>query len=468
MACLHLSKVASSRLSIKVGIFMLTMELDVHLWNTSEVKTTIVPPNGFLRFLSNVHVPSIPLCLCAGPSYEVSTDNANTAEWLSDRLELGRSCLQEVVDNESSDPWRSVATRQLAIGVLLGVEGSTSEGGATEILLYAEAQFQQYGRSTSSCPSPPMLSDRSLSDSPAVPPIVVKVYALPLCSDVLGKAQIASKSANVGLTALECPTVFQDSQVTRPLVRKRQRLSDILDNANRHRRELEGRGGEGVSKAVSGVVRTSSQREPEHVRSRGEPDVEQNTVQKHSSEAPKNASVPTSIETRPESRTGHRVFTVSNSGSNYVLQNKAALTKMVMAGMRLHGLQHKKKRDSISGDHVASEYDNISLGLDSLNDREDEYKLIYHQTFKAAIFAFRSHLSGRLIDKNTMRDVVDRLLILFCTDPASTVNRQDGFFPRPGASQQDNTDCFDLPSGRTPTETPVGMLWSTPSTKKRA
>ena len=71
-------------------------------------------------------------------------------------------------------------------------------------------------------------------------------------------------------------------------------------------------------------------------------------------------------------------------------RNKEALSRVVMAGMRMYGLQQRRKTKSRRGsvalshdcnDHISEE----QAAQDAVKD--EEYKLIYHQTFKGAILA---------------------------------------------------------------------------------
>lgn len=457
---------------------------DVHLWDTSEVTKTVIPSNATLRFLSNVRVPSIPLYLPIGPPLEVSTDNADTAAWLSDRLDVEGNRVPEALTNGSSERWWSDASRQLNIGVLLGVEGLHSERKVTEILLYAEVDRQQEAPLTSKCIPPSTQGEDASPCDSSVPQIVVKVCALPLCSNSLKHAQEASESLTASAD-LTVPRFLQDGQATNASIQKRQKISDLFDDATQQRRKLKSRGGEGILKAVSNTDSIVSQQGSAHVWSQGNAISRPADARKQLSKLSDAVLSPKAIETTPVSRRGHvhdkqptllhvestlsprQVSIPSDSDSACTLQNRAALTKMIMAGMRLHGLQQRKKKLSTSGKTISSHHDTPVLGTDSLNDGEDEYKLIYHQTFKAAMFTFRAHISERIIGENNMRDVVDRLLLLFCTEPIRTTDHQDGFLQAPQGGLQARSNAFDPPSSSAPTEAAVGGGWSTPPTKKR-
>jgi hypothetical protein len=58
-----------------------------------------------------------------------------------------------------------------------------------------------------------------------------------------------------------------------------------------------------------------------------------------------------------------------------------------MAGMRLYGLQSRKKTERSQGSPIV--LDETAPGAIS---QDDEYKLVYHQTYKGAVFAFVSNI----------------------------------------------------------------------------
>ena len=404
--------------------------LDVHLWDINEVKTTIIPPDASLRFLSNVHVPSIPLCLIVGPPLQVSTENLATIEWLHESFDVEAEYPGRIVDNGHAEHRRLSVSRQLPNGVLLGLETSLDEKVVTEVLFYAEIhQFQQGDSSVLGSPSPGTLSNDRLRGSTDVPPVLVIIYALPLCSDILSLARKASDNATEASMEASHPMFLEDGRIVQTSTQKRQRLSNLFDDASQQRRKLKSRGGEGVSKAVSGVGWASDPR------NHAEKVIGHVGVKQHSRRPSTATSLPESVDTQPvacanDKRSSLRrvqsaisprqLSVVSKNEDDYASQNKAALTKMVMTGMRLHGLQQRKKGASVADkSEMAPRYDNSLSVVGLLDDRDDEYKLIYHQTFKAALFAFRRNLSERVLDQYHMHDVVDRLLMIFCTDPTS-------------------------------------------------
>ena len=440
----------------------------MHFWDSNSPEI-VIPPNTTLRFLSNVHVPSIPLYLAIAPPLKVYTDNDNTASWLGQHLATGEE--QGAQSDGNSGPWWSQASKQLHNGVLLEVEERQQWFKVTEILLYAAVHTQEPGLPTPPGSSPPRL-EHLLSDMQDGTDSLMKLYALPLCSDIITRIKAAIISPSGDLPLHDDPCFLADGQVASSLPNKRQRMSDRFDDATQQRRKLKGRDGERVSKAMAGGDRALSQQGLPHPSSEGVGATAasglSNTTINGFSRTSSIASLPVPIDTRPASRgslaNGRRLslnrvesalspretFLVPDGHSGFPQQNKGALTKVVMAGMRLHGLQQKKKRN------------------DSLIDGDDEYKLVYHQTLKAATFAFRAQFSDRLLGQDAMRDVVDRLLILFCTNPTAIISPQEGFSQpqTPRKFQPETSNAFDLPSSSAPLET-TGGTWSTPATKKR-
>lgn len=112
-------------------------------------------------------------------------------------------------------------------------------------------------------------------------------------------------------------------------------------------------------------------------------------------------------------------------------KNKDTLSRLVMAGMRLYGLSQSKakknaRRASMAPNNIATQ----SASSPVLNaedeeeeerrkERGEEYRYIYHQAYKGACFAFRSRIAKESFQPHTetLREVVDKLLAMFCVDP---------------------------------------------------
>ena len=453
-----------------------------------------LPQYAKLHFLSLVEVSRIPLYLAIGPSCDVSTGDEATTRWFTEALLQHEGC--GPYGNASREPWSLHVGGQSENGILLRVEAqnedeSRTQDMATEVLVYAAVIQQSTALPTpprSSSPAPP---DEDTSNTLNKAETLVKVYALPLCSNIIGRVEafmgscppFLTDSPGAGQTCF-LPHMRDPAPVTQPPPQKRPSISMLFDDATKKRRKIRGRGGESISQAMAGIDRPASQHgitENQEI-----PQPQQTDLRRKSlSRAPSMTPIASSASSRPTSRSGalangkrsslHRVESaitphdspaLSDADESCAQENKAALTKVIMAGMRLHGLQQKKK--------PLNKFQGPSHGLlDTethivVNEAEDEYKLVYHQTFKSATFIFRKHLNAHPVSQETMRDVVDRLLTMFCTDPMTVDGAPDGSefqgFEMNGGLP--SSSPFDKPSSQARSSN-VANGWNTPTVKKR-
>ncbi|KAF1990175.1 hypothetical protein K402DRAFT_451736 [Aulographum hederae CBS 113979] len=162
-------------------------------------------------------------------------------------------------------------------------------------------------------------------------------------------------------------------------------------------------------------------------------------------------------DTAPNKRSSlSRVTSVSNlpEDSPVETRNKDAISRITMAGMRLYGLQQQRQPrggnrriDRSRGGSPAlgppsHPYQTASTSTskmptlpgstpkddqtatpasedpDEIEKNNDEYKRIYHQTYKGAVFAFRKQIATVALHMRPerLREVVDKLLAIFCED----------------------------------------------------
>ena len=393
-------------------------------------------------------------------------------------------------------PWWMQLGGQSRNGILLNVGAANREESdirnvVTEILLYAAVTKADPASSDPLNSSSSKAPDESIEESLKQEGPTVKVFALPLCSNVIGLLQRTTASyppvptePQSAAQAYFLPYTHDSTQPTQILPQKRQSITTLFEVAKDKRRKSKGRGGESISQAMATIHSLPSQHETQEKQEASQPqhnDLRRRSLSRTSSMTP----VVRQEHPRPISRPGplanakrsslHRVEsalsprdtpTPSIIDGSYEQQNKAGLTKVVMAAMRLHGLQQKRKRPSISQLPIQEKGQNERHGMQS--EAEDEYKLVYHQTFKAAIFTFRKSLDAMLISQERMRDVVDRLLIMFCTDPMMEDRHPDNLAFQEYATNNDfpSSSPFDKPSTQA-RSTAVVDAWNTPTTKKR-
>ena len=398
-----------------------------------------IAADSTLRYLSTISTSSIPLCLIAGAPFEVYSEHAATCEWLLEILAHGQT---ETVRNP--EPWWDRQLTQSPVGYLLGIEDKEgrhngSQTRLTELLLYATTAEQRGAEAD--LPTPPPSSPRAI-DGPegpsqgnahSAPPIVFR--ALPICSSLprLGgqNAGLLNADRNPRPNIID----LQPSQVQTDLKNgKRRALTTVFDEASQQRKRLKRRGGEAVgtfvrepetfkpgtaqysqsidrASTVVGSDNGSSERviarptSSRHSRSSSTTPFATEVSSKPHIQLLNQAHIPHDI---PESQNA-AVVNLKITSEHIEHQNKALLSRTVMAGMRLHGLQQPRK----SIQRTTSLPETISKAPPSDDSANEEYRQIYHHTFKAANFALRHQMHARTLKGDDVRETVDRLLGIF-------------------------------------------------------
>ena len=376
-------------------------------------------------------------------------------------------------DNNS---WWPRTSGQSDHGILLKVKEETKRAlgrNITELLLFAATIPRVLVPATPTASSSLVPAEDAVKDLSIVAYGDIRVYGLPLCSDILEYAQDHIGLASPPSEPYFLPYGVEQTPAANSATQKHQNLTSLFEDATKKRRKLKGRGGENISKAMSEIDRPTTQS------GLPRPEKEQTPPALHIERvARRGLSRASTIYTLPS--TGHAHNAIANgkrsslyrvesallprnspalaeSDNAFTAQNKAALSKIVMAGMRLHGLSQRKK--PIKDERLRT----ANSATVEPPESEDDYKLVYHQTFKAASFALRAHINCRVIGQEVMRDVVDRLLALFCTDLMVNNFLRDEF-PGSSARSGELANGFDLPSVGA-IDAGVGTVWSTPKVK---
>ncbi|MCJ1259215.1 hypothetical protein MMC24_007051 [Lignoscripta atroalba] len=458
-----------------------------------------------LHFLSCVDPARIPLYLSAGPSLEVYTGKEATEDWLSSIFLDAFSLTDKAsVDADHPEAQRRSQYPQSDVGILMKVEGECKAYHTgpriTEFLIYAT--ISQDFRAKPRLPTPPRSSS---PDSCGIVPLNGTtchgmVYALPLSSELCYHASqyhgpLSPTSEDIDHKHpqfLGLPWNHPTSEHKSP--RKRQRMNSLFENATRLRKRIKGRGGKGFAEVMAGVERSAQQNMvPFNVL--GPESGKSTSVSAH--QTTKQQAIPRTFglsrahsigslrdleEARPPSRSGgvsgikrsalHRITsTTTLDGSSLApepftgieQQNKSMLTRVILTGMRLYGLQSKKR--PISSPAI-SESDARPVSSHAVGE-DDEYKLVYHQTFKAASFTFRRHISSMIVRQDVMREAVDRLLAIFCADPLDVLRVGEHAYQELGVRDDSQPQhSFDPPSGKGTTKAVMDKHCSTPNIRK--
>lgn len=92
--------------------------------------------------------------------------------------------------------------------------------------------------------------------------------------------------------------------------------------------------------------------------------------------------------------------------TSFEARNKAAISRTVMACMRMHGFQQQKRRSTTAADTKIEDHDDEMGDLpgDAVTEdaeiraaKDAEFKALYHQAYKGAAFAFVSHAVTQLL-----------------------------------------------------------------------
>jgi hypothetical protein len=326
----------------------------------------------------------------------------------------------EAGSNAVENAWWTLARSQSPIGILVQVPGSGEDAQkprVTEVLFYGTIA----ARTALGLPTPPSSSPEHHDvESSHLPEL--RVHALPLSSDLLYQ-QAATNVAPASpalINDVHVEAQFIPPQLdTLPAPDSPKRKRDIFEEAAIANKKARGKGGAGIAaiaarggesqplsghrKSFSFDAKTSPLAESRPLSANGP------LSRPTSRQLSRSPSI--SSDTRPLSRKGiqdghnkrsnlSQVATVSIQPEEPTTEarNKEALSRVVMAAMRMHGLQQRKKTRSRRASVAPGMEDGQAISAESAAEeaaKDEEYKLMYHQTYKGAAFAFVSSLSPR-------------------------------------------------------------------------
>lgn len=343
-----------------------------------------------------MEVAKVPLSLISGPACEVWTTNPDTADWFDNTLTLH---LSQDKDEANERSWWEESTKQSDIGILAQVKDTSAQ-----ILFYAIVD-----RSHDKVSSPGAISqDRT-----------IRVQALPLCSDFMSAlpSPPASPLSHCKDDFQFLPSIEQLRTEAIATEKKRKRVEEVFDTAASQQRKARRTGGEGIAAAaskLSNVTTLVGQKKPKGAQSQNDVELKSQraSIFSQSRSDPATFAPPIqtarrdsrspsfSSDTRPVSRRGlldnnakrSSLSRVTSLSENATAEdaNKEMISRLVMAGMRLYGMQRKKpthsRRISENMSNVGSIGNIVNDGAKEDATKDEEYKLMYHQTYKAACF----------------------------------------------------------------------------------
>lgn len=403
-------------------------DIDVNIKSGHDQPSIALSNGTSLRFLSVVETSRIPLYLALGSICTVSTADVDTESWFRNILSSPRGDDRE----NNGSPWWQTARPDSPLGILVALEIDKTATNqirprVTEVLFYASGSSAQSRRPLTSPPSSPNRNE-PFEFGNSVPSLTV--HALLLSSDLLHHnthTEPTPPSSPVqeeeDIEAVFLPQQFPvvGEVINEPPVRKRKSATDAFDEASERRKKARRKGGEGVAaaaatKSESQIATLKHQRSMSNGQS-----VPLQTRPISRSPSVSSSRPPTAIAaTKRSSLSRVQSVAVTSEESAFENQNKELISRIVMAGMRLYGLSQSKKRKSRASSTAPSPAISESFTeAETERKNDEEYKLVYHQVFKAACFAFRATIERESLHSYSepVREVVDKLLAIFCSNP---------------------------------------------------
>lgn len=393
-----------------------------------------------LHFLACVDVARIPLYLAVAPPLEVYSHSVATQDWFSALLLSGH-----VAGKDTELPWWHASAAQSPIGILVEVRGAASNiisPVITELLFYATStepvQDEALGPPSPTSSSPPSNN--------------FAIHALPISSDLLqnhvsttttttsplspsrpsASTKPTPEDANTTTDAEFHPPLHSSGNLIpapQPSItndRKRQSVSSLFDEAAERRKRARRHGGESIAAAAAGGGGGGGAVLPKRSASSSfslqqelldnsrpssadgsRPPLSRSPSVSFSEDvrAAAQAAAATTMVRRTSSllRVTSVAAAAGEEGEGKQQQgvearNKDVISRLVMAGMRMYGLQQRRKtavrKASVASDNAAAVAAQVQqgegAGADGDAARDEEYKLVYHQAYRGTVFAMVS------------------------------------------------------------------------------
>lgn len=392
------------------------------------------PSTYQLEFLAPVILSQIPLYMAISSAMDVTPDS-QTEKWLRQSLIDAGMALLEPYGGCVNDAVKEVGVLARVVGCGTGTGMAEEDGGgemveafpATEVVFFMH-DSSDGGKSTVKAIA---LSSHLLYAAASLPSPPETVAD----DDEPREARFLELPA-VAPNALPRPSQGEDAVVpeaplegTASLKRNSQDIDQLFESAVERRKKTRRKGGAGIGLAASGgsdssKVSASSTSVPavnvlqgRHRRRESVQAMQPPTAQDRSDPRPAAGTRPPSRPGPPRQRSSLSRMTSADElpqdgETSFSERNKSNISKTVMAGMRIFGLHRGASSTNESQQKGPSFEESQTVGDGAII--EDEYKLVYHQTFKGTVFAFRKELEKEVLRPDAVREVVDRLLGVFC------------------------------------------------------
>lgn len=424
----------------------------------------------------------IPLYARVGPNLELHTYNTEASQWLKAKL-LGGVWFEE----EDMDTLQTV---QCPVSLLVSVDSTirTKTGSTTtDLIVYGVLSS---ATSLKRPPTPPVSSSAS-SDETALRAIrqELRIYAIPISSSFINRTRALPKPQNTS-ELLGHETLGEFLPDIRSPSPKRKRVATLFESVTQHHKRVRQKGGEGVSQLMAHSQLQSSHQSLRVKRESEEPSLP--LLDRIASQRSRSLSVganlhpskPSEFRTeppRPGSNRRHPRELIKKNAPNpsiesslrkerepspalpssdgrldlssapkdaedVILENKNTISRTILTCMRLYGFNRSTTRSGSSSknpnihdtlpsqtegkDHriAAAAAAAAPLATPAPSTDEDEFKAMYHATYRASIFALRKYLKETpvsqgsskylppLLEKGKAMTYIDEFLRLFCEE----------------------------------------------------
>ncbi|KAE8348821.1 hypothetical protein BDV28DRAFT_77353 [Aspergillus coremiiformis] len=419
----------------------------------------------------------IPLYARVGPNLELHTTDTETSRWLKTRL-LGSVWLQE----EDLDKFPTV---QCPVGLLVSVDSTTrakTRSTTTDILVYG---IVSSATAFERPPTPPVSSSAS-SDEPVSRSArqELRIYATPISSSLIARTQSLPSPPNASelLGNGGLAEFLPDDRSPSP---KRKRVATLFESVTQYHKRVRQKGEVSQSMAHSHTQPSQQLHALRIKRESEEPSLP--LLDRIASQRSRSLSVGANLHpgkssdlrtehSRPSSNRGNpRDFSKRNTPNPFIepslrkerepslalpssdgrlelssvpkdaegiiLENKNTISRTILTCMRLYGFNRPTTRSGPSSKNPTNHDMVTSHGEETTrmavapapltttsNIDEDEFKTMYHATYRASTFALRKYLKEApvnesssntlppLLEKGKAMAYIDEFLRLFCEE----------------------------------------------------
>ncbi|KAL5334768.1 hypothetical protein BJX70DRAFT_377167 [Aspergillus crustosus] len=484
MICLH-QGLESLKMSIWFG--SITLDERSHLQGLQLIDRSAIWQSDILRgstlgFRSFVKPGLIPYYARVGPILELHTNDAETSQWLENKLTANIW-----LENEDLDCFDTI---QCPVGLLVSLDGATrlraSGPTASDLLVYGIlSATTSYER-----PPTPRVSSSPDTEKPTASTISheLKIFAAPISRARITRAQALLNRQDLKTTddhgqfAQFLPGLHSPSP-------KRKRVATLFESVAQHHKRVRHKGGEGVSLLMAQSLSQSSQQSQNYKVKRDFEEPSLPLLGKISTHRSRSLSISSNLNpnkvldarvehSRPRSSRGHsrqlssrkgtpalgpseapvrreRVLSpafLSSEGKEphltpkapdaIISENKNTITRTILTCMRLYGFNRVTRpvssgkgpshNDSVPPHNEETDSqlpgDSIAVAATNACGDEDEFKSMYHATYRASTFALRKYLKEPIVadagstymppvlEKGKAMTYIDGFLKLFCEE----------------------------------------------------